>query len=399
MKTVSDATALSLLKWGEFFIYFLMIVPIAVLLYQDKGVSVGDFFLIQGIFRVASFALEIPSGYLSDTFSRRKILILGALIWLAGNIGLFFAYGFWEIAICEILFGFSMALFSGTKEAYAYDLLKRSSREKQFLKEYGTITTFAQSAGFIAAIIGGTLYALIGNWVIAIEAFMAFLAVLCVVFLPELREVKRSITPESSPLRDLIGIVKMSVKHPEIKWFMLWPAIYASFTLVLMWILQPTMETVGVATALFGIFVAINQGSRIVFAKYAHKIYGILGPRKLLFSLIGILVLAIAAVFGTLHAGNMAVVYVLCVIIAIVPASQKLAGLVFNTYIHHRVKSSERGTVLSVSAMYNTLLTGGIMILMKPLLDGFGIEFAMAATLALLAVIIIPTKKIMAMKL
>jgi hypothetical protein len=49
--------------------------------------------------------------------------------------------------------------------------------------------------------------------------------------------------------------------------------------------------------------------------------------------------------------------------------------------------------------MYNTLLTGGIMILMKPLLDGFGIEFAMAVTLALLAAIIIPTRKILAMKL
>ena len=136
---VSDETALRLLKWSEFFLMFMLIIPVAVLLYQDKGITLGDFFLIQGLFRIAAFALEIPSGYVSDVFSRRKVLFIGALIWLAGNVGLYFAYGFWQIALCEMSFGFAAALFSGTKEAYAYDLLKRMKREKQFLQENGSL--------------------------------------------------------------------------------------------------------------------------------------------------------------------------------------------------------------------------------------------------------------------
>ena len=63
--TVSNKMALRLLKWSEFFYYFLVILPVIVVLYQNKGITVGDFFLIQGISALAAFVLEIPSGYLS----------------------------------------------------------------------------------------------------------------------------------------------------------------------------------------------------------------------------------------------------------------------------------------------------------------------------------------------
>jgi hypothetical protein len=72
---------------------------------------------------------------------------------------------------------------------------------------------------------------------------------------------------------------------------------------------------------------------------------------------------------------------------------------VFNTYIHHRIKSTERGTVLSVGHMYSRFISGGMMLLMKPLLDGFGIEWTMAAMLMMLASLVIPLRKILAMKL
>ena len=216
---VSDETALRLLKWSEFFLMFMLIIPVAVLLYQDKGITLGDFFLIQGLFRIAAFALEIPSGYVSDVFSRRKVLFIGALIWLAGNVGLYFAYGFWQIALCEMSFGFAAALFSGTKEAYAYDLLKRMKREKQFLQENGSIATYASTASFTATIAGGILYPVLGNGIIAVETVAALLAVICTFLLPELKEVRRKIAPESSPMQDVAKIVKMSVKHPEINLF------------------------------------------------------------------------------------------------------------------------------------------------------------------------------------
>ncbi|HNY25395.1 MAG TPA: MFS transporter [Alphaproteobacteria bacterium] len=399
MKKISNETALKLLKWGDFFLYFLIIVPIVVVLYQSKGISVGDFFMIQGLFRVAAFLFEIPSGYLSDTFSRRKIMLIGAVVFFLSVFGLFWAYGFWQIAACEMGLGLSGALFSGTKEAYAYDLLKRMNREKQFLKEYGSISTYSNMASFLATLTGAALYSVIGNNIILVEAFIAFLAVVCVLFLPELHEVRRKVAPEKSPIQDIMGIVKMSVKHPEIKWFMLFPAIFASFTLVMFWIIQPVMKAAGIATVLFGLFIGINQFSRVVFSKYAHKVYDKVGHKKTLYLSIIMMFVAIISVFIVLNINNMFLIYLLCGIIAIVPASQKLNSLMFNSYIHHRIKSDERGTVLSVNSMYNTFISGGMMMLMKPLMDGFGIEWTMIITLFLFMLIFIPLRKILAMKI
>ena len=166
----SVPSTLWLLRLGSFCSNFMLMVPVAVLIYTGKGVTVGDFFLIQGLFRLAAFLFEIPSGYLSDRFSRRKVLILGALIQALGFATLALAYGFWEIVFGEALCGIASALFSGTLEAYTYDLLKRNNTQKHFLKEYGSIQTFGMSASFIASVIGGLLYKYTGgSWLLFVS--------------------------------------------------------------------------------------------------------------------------------------------------------------------------------------------------------------------------------------
>lgn len=57
----------------------LFAIPVLVLYYNQKGVSIGDFFLIQGISWLFVFVLELPSGYIGDVFSRKYTLISGFL--------------------------------------------------------------------------------------------------------------------------------------------------------------------------------------------------------------------------------------------------------------------------------------------------------------------------------
>lgn len=395
-KIISDITALRFLKWGEAFLFFMPIIPIIVLLYSGRGVSVGEFFLIQGIFRITAFLFEIPSGYLADVFSRRKILIIGAGVQFLSMAWLFWANGFWGILLCEAGLGLASALFSGTREAYTFDLLKRMGRSDKYLKENGSVRTFAQTSTFVATLVGGTLYAISEDLVLAVEAFAAFLALVMFTMLPELTEVKRKVAPESSPLRDCLSIVKMSVKHPEIKWLMIFPAMYGGFTLILFWILQPVMETALVPVALFGFFVGINQGSRAVFSKVSHKIKEWLGVRNLLYACIALLFAGFLGAIAAVHAsGNMVVVYAISAFIAIIPATQAMCGLVFKDYIHHKIQSNERGTVLSVYAMFNMGATGLMMVLAKPILDNFGITATMIACLIVLMLIFWPLKKVL----
>ena len=399
MKNISDKTALTILKWSWAFINFMPIMPIIVLLYQNKGVSIGEFFMIEGIFRLVSFLFEIPSGYLADVFSRKKILLIGAIIELVSVIWLIWAHGFWGVLLCEAGMGLANALFSGTREAYTFDLLKRMKKENQYLKENGGVQTFAQTAAFIATLSGGFLYAMGVKVVLLVEAAAAGLAVLFFAKLPEIQEVRRKIAPESSPLRDLMGIVKMSVKHPELKWLMTFPAIYGGFTLIMFWILQPMMSAAMVPVALFGLFVGINHGSRALFSKIAHKAKEFFGVRKLLFLCLGLLASGfIAAILAVNSSGNMAFVYAISGFVAIIPATQTMAALIFKDYIHHKIKSDERGTILSINSMFSTGITGTMMILAKPMLDNFGITATMLVCLGALIVILFPLKKVLAIK-
>ena len=398
-KFVSDKSALMLLKLSEAFIYFLPLVPVAVLLYQGKGVSVGEFFLIQGIFRLTAFLFEIPSGYLSDVFSRKKILLIGAIVQFIAMAWLFFAQGFWGVLLCEAGLGLASALFSGTKEAYAFDLLKRMKREKDYLKENGSIHTFSQVSTFFATLAGGGLYAISAGLLLGVEAAASLVAVLIVLLLPELREVRRKVAPETSPLRDCISIVKMSVNHPEIKWLMIFPAVYSGFTLIMFWILQPVMEAALVPVALFGFFIGINQGSRAVFSKVSHWIKAKLGIRSLLFVCVALLFAGFLAAIAAVHsAGNMVLVYALSAFVAVIPATQSMCGLVFKDYIHHKISSNERGTVLSVYSMFNMGATGLMMVASKPLLDNVGIMPTMLVCSLVLCLILFPLQKVLAIK-
>lgn len=378
----SVARTLNLLRFGWFFNFFMMIAPVIVLVYTQKGITVGDFFLIQALFRVSAFLFEIPSGYLSDRFSRRRILILGVIVHMFGYAALAMAYGFWQIVLGEAILGVASALFSGTLEAYTYDLLKRDNAQKNFLKEFGSITTYSQAASFSAAILGGILFPIIGGSAILwTEALLCLITIGLLLFIPELTEVKRKKAKNKSDIADVVGITYNTLKNPKLRNFILFPALFGGFTIILLWILQPVMESAHIPLALFGVYFGINQFSCIVFSKFAYKICAKLGEKTVSLLTIFSIILGAVLTLIVLNTTNMMIIYPACAIMAIVPAIRILNNLQYNTLIHHDIDSKERGTVLSTRAMVGTVFGAVMLSCAKLLLDNFGMEPTMIFTL------------------
>jgi len=374
-----------LLRAGWFLHNFMLILPVVVLIYTQKGVTVGDFFLIQGIFRLAAFLFEIPSGYMSDCFSRRRVLIAGSLFHILGFVTIAASYGFWTIVLGESLLGISSALFSGTLEAYTYDLLKRNKTQKQFLKEFGNITTYASAASLIAGLIGGFLFVKLGaNGLLWLEAIIATIGIFTFMALPELLEIRR-IVKHKDAITDAISITVTTMKNQKLRNLILFPSLFGAFTIVLLWILQPIMETTHVPVALFGIYFAINQLSVLLCAKYAYKICEKFG--EILTSVLTIIVLVLGISMGLLaiHSANMIVVYIACAILAFSSSIRVLNNLQYNTLIHHSIRSIERGTVLSTRAMTATFCGAVFLTISKFLIDYIG----MTATLVWLGAMIV----------
>ena len=377
---------LALLRAGWFLHNFLLILPVIVLVYTQKGITVGDFFLIQGIFRLAAFLFEIPSGYMSDCFSRKRVMIAGSLFHILGFVTIAVSYGFWTIVLGESLLGIASALFSGTLEAYTYDLLKRNKTQKEFLKEFGNITTFASAATFIAAILGGIAFVQLGtNGLLWLEVAIATTGIFFFLFLPELSEVRR-IVKHKDAFTDAVSITITTMKNPKLRNLILFPSLFGSFTIVLLWILQPIMENANVPVSLFGFYFGINQLSVVLGAKYAYKVCEKFGEIATSVMTIAVLVLGIGMGAAAIHSGNMAIVYVACGILAFSSSIRVLNNLQYNTLIHHSIRSTERGTVLSTRAMTATLCGAVFLAAAKFLID----YLSLTATLIALGIMLVP---------
>ncbi len=385
---------LYLLRAGWFFHNFMLVLPVIVLVYTQRGISVGDFFLIQGIFRLVAFLFEIPSGYLSDRFSRRRVMIMGGAFCVAGFSVIAMAYGFWAIVLGEALLGVTSALFTGTLEAYTYDLLKRNKTQKQFLKEFGNIMTFGSAASFVAAIFGGGLFARFGgDCLLWVQILFALMSVFAFCFLPELLEVKR-VVKNKTAIADALGITWHTLQNPRLRNLILFPAMFGAFTIVLLWISQPIMETAMVPVQLFGLYLGMKQFSEIVLSKYAYKICERYGEIKVSIITIGAIVLSIFMGLVAIYAPSMALVYVVCAVLAMLPAVRVLNNLQYNTLIHHSIKSQERGTVLSTRAMVSTVCGAMTLMLAKVLLDGFGITATLVVFLCMTVLLVWALKKV-----
>ena len=372
-KIKSVKRGLTLLRIGWFFHNFLLIVPVIVLVYVQKGITIGDFFLIQGIFRLAAFLFEIPSGYMSDCLSRKRVMIAGGFFALAGFATIALAYGFWALILGESLLGISSALFSGTLEAYTYDLLKRNRTQKQFLKEYGSIQSWSTTATFIASVLGGFFYAYAGaNGLLWLQVLFGAFAIFAFLFLPELLEVRRKVKHKDA-IVDALSITTTTLKNPKLRNLIIFPSLFAAFTIVMFWALQPIMEASAVPVAVFGLFTGLNQLSSIFFAKYAYKICGKLGEIKVSLISIGTIIVGITMGLLATHISCMPLVYVACAILAFSVGIRQLNNLQYYTLIHHSIESKERGTVLSTRAMVSTALGALFLSAAKFLMDGYGV--------------------------
>ncbi|MCC5887692.1 MAG: MFS transporter [Gammaproteobacteria bacterium] len=104
-----------------FFQVFLVIVPVAVPLFGDRGLSMAEILQLQAIFGISVVVMEIPSGYIADVFGRRMALILGGVFVGVGHSLLLVGYDFFTLALFELALGVGLSLISGADVAVLYD--------------------------------------------------------------------------------------------------------------------------------------------------------------------------------------------------------------------------------------------------------------------------------------
>ena len=180
-----SAASLKKFNFAFFLRSMLLLQPVMLLFYQFNGLTIKDYFFFQGIFYLASIIFEIPVGYLSDSVSRKKLIIISFAIFWGITFLWFFCKGYYMILTGEILFALSKVIMDNTMSGYLCDFLNNNNLKDAMTKYYGKLNFYLSIGTTVAALAGTFLYEHFGfKFIIVCESVILLAAILLMQTLP-----------------------------------------------------------------------------------------------------------------------------------------------------------------------------------------------------------------------
>lgn len=357
----------------SFFWMAMVIIPVAVPLFESRGLDLAEVFYLQALFALVVVVCEVPSGYVADMLGRRRALIAGSVFHAAGFTWLCVADGFWELVLFEALVGVGMSLLSGadlsllydTQEALDHDPARRAGgiANMRFVK--------SMSEG-VSALLSGLLIAYSLDAAVIANAIFAWMPLVLSVFLTEapftrmeegqhvanLRKVVRHLYVESRLLRQICFAI----------------TLFGLMTFYVVWMLQPYWRDQGVPLTAFGMLWAAQSFLFAATTRFALPLERRFGAVPIL------LVMASLPVVGYLGMGlGSGAIGILASFAFFV--SRGINSVVLADALNRRLPSSFRATANSMTSF----MFRGIYIVTGPIV-GFMIgAVGMQATLMTLA--------------
>ena len=328
--------------------WFLLLMPVLVLFYQENGLSLQEVFYIQAFYSVCIILFEVPSGYFADRLGRKRSLVIGTILGAAGFWVYAFSLALSHFLLAQFLIALGASFISGSDSALLYDTLIYLERRHEYQKAAGRLSSTANFSEGIAALLGGALALISLRTPLYGQAVLALAAIPLAGSLVEPPR-KTAETPGNS-FRAVIHIVRYALHgHAEIKWLILYSSLVGTSTFTIVWLVQPYLTAIELPLAWFGVAWAVLQFSVGFFAVNAYRIEAFLGRRRSLVSLI--LLSSVGYVMLSQFQALWAVVFLFVFYLV-----RGINGPVMNDYINRCVDSDIRATVLSVKSLVGRLM-------------------------------------------
>lgn len=345
----------------------------------SKGLTMEQFFLAMAAGGIASILAEVPTGSFADRVSRKWSLVISTVLHIPLTYAMLVSDSFPVLLVAFAFGGISAAFKSGADEAMLYDSLKALGKEEDYKKTIGRMKWYASWIGALAGIIGGLLAKLDLSY-----PWWAWLLIAFPILAVQLSLVEPPLSKEGNEINDSYSFhLAESFRHSfkgQASYFILYASIISLFFSIGFWLWQPYLNLISFPIALFGlVYAGLDIVSGFV-AKQAHKVEDRLGMRT------SLLVVPIVFAIGLILQSQIIMIWGFLLLLF-----QDIAGGYLNPildgYIHTRIPSSKRATILSIKSMLGELFFIITSPLIGRLIDVISLQTALGLMGIMLAIV------------
>ena len=309
-------------------------------LWHDRGLSRGDFYLLEILFAIALLVLEVVTGRFADRFGKVRTIKLGFVALALGALIYSVATGFGGFLVGELVAALGIALISGTDEA----LMFRSNVAIGQDTAHQRWWTASVGASFVSM----AIFALIGahlseSSLTAPFVFCTVLEVLGFVLCFGLVEPPKGLTTQAEEsggtLREAVSAIVLSSSH--IRWMAIAPGFVAGINQTFLWMYPEYLAECGIQLAQTGYVFALFN---LVAGVSALTLRGITDTRRS--------VMIFFTLICALAGSTLGLVYVVGGLawLLILPQQmvRSVSGALFSETINKAIPEAVRVTALSI---------------------------------------------------
>lgn len=381
---------LAILDFATFLQYQRFVMPISFLFYLYNGLTFSDFILCQSIYSATCLLGKFTMGYIGDIFSKKYILIVSYLLFMARVVLWINFSGFWIVLIGEILYGLFKSLYRGNVDSYIYEYLQQKNKSHIMINKYGKLSFYSSMGSALSCVVGAILYKYFGfKFILYIELITQIIAVTSLLFLPNTQKTNTDIVRSSQYVKNIFKGIKSVFINNKINYYVFYSALLSGLTSVFVWNFQPLLKLSSAPVILYGIISFINQIFRAIGGLSA-KVFAQKHTNKLITTeYISVLVSFILLIAGY-HIKN----YILIFISLIIICGAILLFVIFNVFnisnLHKYTFDQNRATSASVSIFAEDFASFFLLLNFKFLYDKIGITNTLIVYMLFASIILLP---------
>lgn len=326
-----------------------------------KGLSLFEIGLMETVYHLSSFSMEIPTGAVADILGRKTSRALGSIAAIISTLVMIFGQDVLAFGIGFFFSALANNLESGAGDALIYDSLKEIGDEDVYMKVRGRKELFYQIAKTASLILGGYIATLSYE-----KVYVAALVVSVVTALhtlsfvePSIGKVEKKDSPWQTFKHQIISSFKILKNNKVLLEMILALEIFSTFYVTEFFYLQNHLKSLGHSELNIGIILAVGALFAAITATQAYKL-------EKRFSLSNIIVfsivVAVMAFWGMTIRGVEKYAFV------VLSAIEGLLFVVMGDYINKMIPSDKRATILSFQSMIFSLF----MIVLFPVVGKLG---------------------------